>query len=72
MEDTLRPVVTEMICATIIMPMVAHKPASPIIIGSLKYMITPKRVSIEGTNTPPKVPNLFCFDIWVEFNYIFG
>jgi hypothetical protein len=63
MEETLNPVVTEIICATTMIPMVAHKPASPTIIGSLKYMITPRIVKIEGTNTPPNVPNLELFAI---------
>jgi hypothetical protein len=28
------------------------------------YMITPKIVSKEGVNTPPKVPNFFSLDMY--------
>jgi len=61
MEETLKPVEREMMCATTIIPMAAIKPACPTIIGSRKYIITPKMVRIDGVKTPPKVPNLFDF-----------
>jgi len=40
-----------------------YNPDSPMIIGSLRYMITPRIVRMEGTKTPPNVPNLFTFDM---------
>jgi hypothetical protein len=63
-EETLIPVANAIMWATTIIPMVCHSPASPIIIGKRKYMITPRMVNIEGVKTPPKVPNLFDFAIW--------
>lgn len=69
MEDTLNPVVMEIIWAITIIPMVAHNPAWPMIIGKRMYMITPRMVSIEGVNTPPKVPNLFDLAINLNLNH---
>jgi hypothetical protein len=44
-------------------PSVDHNPAAPTIIGSRRYIITPRIVNIEGVKTPPKVPNLLIFAI---------
>jgi hypothetical protein len=57
MDDTLKPVVTEMRCATTMMPSVAKRPPWPTIQGRRMYMMTPRIVRIAGVNTPPKVPN---------------
>ncbi len=59
MDEILNPVVIEMIWAIIIIAKVAISPASPTIQPSRMYMITPRMVSIEGVNTPPKAPNFF-------------
>jgi hypothetical protein len=56
MDDTLKPVVTEMRCATTMMPSAAKRPPCPTIQGRRMYMITPRIVRIAGVNTPPKVP----------------
>ena len=69
-EEMLNPVEIELICATAMMPRVASRPACPTIIGSLRYMITPRMDRMEGVKTPPKVPNLFDLAIGFE-NMIF-
>ena len=62
----------EIICATAIIPRVAIKPAWPTIIGSLRYMITPRMERMDGVKTPPKVPNLFdlAIDNWDEVSQL--
>jgi hypothetical protein len=64
-DETLKPVITEIMCAITMIPIVAQNPASPTIIGSRKYMITPRMVKMDGVNTPPKVPNLLTFAIQI-------
>jgi hypothetical protein len=59
MDDTLRPVAKEITCAITMIPIADNNPASPTIIGSRRYIITPRIVSMEGVKTPEKVPNLF-------------
>jgi len=58
-EEILKPVVMEMTWAITTMMIDPHKPALPTTQPSLRYIITPKMVRIEGVNTPPKAPNFF-------------
>jgi hypothetical protein len=62
-EETDKPVVTEMIWAIRIIIMVPMSPALPTTHPNLRYIITPRMVSTEGTNTPPKVPNFWALAI---------
>jgi len=62
-EATLKLVVIEIIWAITIIAMVFINPACPIMVGNLKYIITPNMVKIEGVKTPLKVPNFLFFDI---------
>ena len=52
MDEILNPVATEIICASKIIAIVPHKPATPVTHPRRKYMITPRMVSTEGVKTP--------------------
>ena len=57
MDEILKPVETEIICANKIMTRALIRPAWPTTHPRRIYMITPKIVKMEGVNTPAKVPN---------------
>jgi hypothetical protein len=59
----LNPVVTEIICAIKIMPIVYIKPASPTTQPKRIYIITPKIVNKDGVNTPANAPYFLISDI---------
>lgn len=61
-EAKLRLVEKDMMCATTIIPNVLISPAWPRMTGNLRYMITPRMVSMEGVKTPLNVPNFLAFD----------
>src|SRR5690606_39113181 len=63
MDEMLRPVVTEITCATAMIPRAMYRPALPTTQGRRMYMMTPRIVRIDGVNTPPKVPNFPSFDM---------
>lgn len=58
-EDTLKPVVTAIKWAIMIITMAPNRPAFPTTQPRRMYMITPKIVSMDGVKTPANVPNFF-------------
>ena len=63
----LKPVVTAITCAIMIIMIVPNKPALPTTQPKRIYIITPKMVNIDGVKTPSNVLNFFVLVISFVF-----